>query len=60
MVTIRESHSGLSRSSDYHFVLEGGRLIHISRYAVSKRKIFKDMVEYVIDLSKLHGKKLLR
>ena len=58
-VTIRESHRGLSRSSEYHFVLEDSKLIYISRYAVSKRKIFKDTVEYVIDLSKLRGKEVV-
>jgi len=59
LLLLRESHCGLSRSSEYHFVIEGNRLVHISQYAVSKRKVFRDMIEYVIDLSKLRGKEVV-
>ena len=58
-ITVRESHGGLSSSSEYHYVVEGNKLVHISHYAVSQKRIFEDMVEYTIDLSKLQGKKII-
>jgi len=58
-ITVHESHAGLSSSSEYHYVVEGNRLVHISHYAVSQKRIFEDMVEYAIDLSKLQGKKII-
>ena len=58
-ITLRESHGGLSRSSEYHFVVEGNKLIHISYYAVSQKRIYEDMVEYTIDLDRLRGKKIV-
>jgi len=57
-VRVVEFHSGLSHSSDYHFVVDGGRLIHISHYAVSYKRI-DDMVEYIVDLGRLSGKTVI-
>jgi len=57
-ITIRESHRGLSRSSEYHFVIEGNRLIHISRFSISQKRDY-DMVKYVVDLSRLSGKRVV-
>ncbi len=58
-VAVRESHAGLSRSSEYHYVIEGNKLMHISHYAISQKRIFEDMVEYIVDLSKLQGKNII-
>jgi len=55
-VVVSESHRGLSKSSDYYFVIDGSRLMHISYYAASKRRTYGDMVEYVVDLEKLRDK----
>jgi len=57
-VGVVEFHSGLSHSSNYHFVIEGGRLIHISSYATSYERI-DDMVKYTVDLSRLSGKTIV-
>jgi len=57
-VRVVEFHSGLSHSSDYHFVVDGGRLIHISHYAVSCKSV-DDMVEYIVDLGRLSGKTVI-
>ncbi len=57
-VTVRESHRGLSRSSEYHFIIEGGMLVHISRYSISKRRVY-NIAEYVVDLSRLSGKRVI-
>ena len=56
--TVRESHRGLSRSSEYHFVVDESRLVHISHYAVSRKKVY-DSVEYLVDLSRLSGRKIV-
>lgn len=58
-IIARESHRGLSRSSQYHFVIEENRLLHISHYAVSQKKIYEDMVEYIVDLNRLYNKKIV-
>ncbi len=58
-ITVRESHRGLSRSSEYHFVVEGSKLVHISHYAISRRRIYEDTAEYTVDLNKLRGKKII-
>jgi len=42
-VRVVEFHSGLSHSN-YYFVVDGGRLTHVSRYAVSYKRV-DDMVE---------------
>jgi len=55
-ITLRESHRGLSKSSNYYFIIEGSRLVHISHYAASERKIYGDTVEYIVDLEKLYNK----
>jgi len=57
-VRVVEFHSGLSHSSNYHFVVDDGRLIHISRYAISYEKV-EDMVKYTVDLSRLSGKTII-
>lgn len=56
--TVRESHRGLSLSSEYHFVAEGNELRHISYYASSKRRISRDYVEYFLDPRNLYGKRM--
>lgn len=57
-VVLHESHRGLSRSSNYYFIAEENKLVHISRYAISQKKSY-DMVEYTVDLGKLCGKKVV-
>jgi len=57
-VRVVEFHSGLSHSSNYHFVVDDGRLTHISRYAISYEKV-EDMVKYTVDLSRLSGKTII-
>jgi hypothetical protein len=60
-VIVREWWGGLSRSSSYYFVIEGNRLVHISRYAkeveVDRRG---GRAEYAINLSDLKGLKVLK
>ena len=58
-IRVYEDHRGLSGSSEYHFVVEGGRLLHISHYAVSQRKLDWGMVEYMVDSSRLQGKEVI-
>ncbi|MEM4971876.1 MAG: hypothetical protein QXE01_11575 [Sulfolobales archaeon] len=58
-IIVRESHRGLSRSSQYYFVIEENRLLHISHYAVSQKKIYEDLVEYIVDLNRLYNKKIV-
>lgn len=55
---VSEFHKGLSKSSNYIFVIEGDSLIHISRYAVSIEKN-NDYAKYIVDLDSLRGKKVL-
>lgn len=57
-VTVREKHKGLSHNSRYYFVIDKNKLMHISSYAVSRRKVSRDTVEYVIDLDMLSGKEI--
>jgi len=57
-IRVVEFHSGLSHSSNYHFVVDDGRLTHISRYAISCKRV-DDMVEYTVDLSRLGGKTIV-
>jgi len=56
-VVVRESHRGLYRS-EYHFVIDGDRLVHISRYSLSQKKDY-DRAEYTVNLNKLRGKKIV-
>ena len=57
-ITITEFHKGLSRSSKYHFILEEDKLVHISRYAISKRT-YEDMAEYIVDINRIRHKKVI-
>lgn len=59
-VIVREWWGGLSRSSSYYFVIEGNRLVHISRYAKEAEVDRRDgRAEYVIDPHDLKGLKVL-
>jgi len=58
IVSVSESHRGLSRSSEYHYVVDEGKLNHISYYAISQRR-YEDIIEYVVDLNKLRGKEVV-
>lgn len=57
-VTVSEDHRGLSRSSNYYFIIEENKLMHISRYAISQRRNY-DYIEYYVDLSKLRDKRVV-
>lgn len=50
-----ELHGGLSKSSMYFFVIEGDRLVHISRYATNSRRVAGG-VEYEVDIGRLVDK----
>jgi hypothetical protein len=47
----------LSRSSNYYFIIEEDKLVHISRYALSVRRPYEDHVEYIVDLDRIRGKR---
>jgi hypothetical protein len=54
IVEVCEFREGL-RGGGYHYVVEGGKLIHISRYAVSREGV-RDLLCYHVDLGKLRGR----
>jgi len=56
IVEVCEFHEGL-RGGSYYFVVEGRRLVHISRYALSERRGYG--TSYYIDLSKVRGKTII-
>jgi hypothetical protein len=56
VVKVDEFHEGL-RGGSYYFVVEGRRLVHISRYALSERRGYG--TSYYIDLSKVRGKTII-
>jgi len=58
MVKVTEYKRGLSRSTSYHFVIDGNKLVHISKYAISIQDK-RDYVEYEVDLSRLIGKNII-
>jgi len=57
-VRVVEFHRGLSHSSNYYFVVNGDRLTHISRYAISHKKA-DEMIEYTVDLGRLSDKTII-
>jgi len=54
VVRVCEFHEGL-RGGGYHYVVEGDKLIHISRYAVSREEV-GDLICYHVDLGRLRGR----
>lgn len=54
-VRVSEDHRGLSKSSNYYYVIDGKFLRHISEYAVTKSKE-GDTAEYLVDLDKIRDK----
>jgi len=58
-VKVTESHRGLSRHSNYYFVIDGNKLVHISKYATLPPHKDSDRVEYTVDLSNLSGKTII-
>jgi hypothetical protein len=57
IVKVCEFHEGL-RGGGYHYVVEGDKLIHISRYSVSREGV-RDLLCYHVDLGKLRGRLVL-
>jgi len=57
-VKVCESFSGL-RGGDYHFIIEGNKLIHISHYGVISKRDYGGVC-YDVDLSKIKGKTVIR
>jgi len=55
---VSESHQGLSKSSNYYLVIEGNKLVHISRYAVSY-KDYGGFTEHIIDLDRIRNKSII-
>jgi len=60
MVKVTECKGGLSRSTDYYFVIDinSKRLDHISKYASSIHNK-GECIEYEVDLSRLGGKNII-
>jgi len=58
-INIEERHGGLSQSTDYHFIIEENKLVHISRYAVSSEKRPR-AVKYTLDLNKVKGSTVVK
>jgi hypothetical protein len=54
VVRICEFREGL-RGGDYHYVVEGNKLIHISRYSISREGV-GDLLCYYVDLGRLRGR----
>jgi hypothetical protein len=54
IVKVCEFHEGL-RGGGYHYVIEGNRLVHISRYAV-RREGVRELLCYYVDLGRLRGR----
>lgn len=57
-VEVFESHQGISKSSNYHFVIDGDSLYHISRYAISSTRN-DTYITYIVDLKKIYGKRVI-
>jgi hypothetical protein len=57
VVEVLEFHEGL-RGGSYHFVVEGRRLVHISRYA-SRGEKSHGMSRYYVDLDKIRGRTII-
>jgi len=58
-IKVTEWHKGLSRSSNYYLVVDGNKLVHISKYATLPSQKGFDLVEYIVDLSNLIGKTVI-
>jgi len=55
---ISEIHQGLTGSSTYCFSIEENNLVHISKYAIRKRKI-NYVIEYSLNFEMLRGKAII-
>jgi len=58
MVKVVEYKRGLTRSNSYYFIIDGNKLVHISKYATSIRDK-GEYIEYEVDLSRLSGKRII-
>ncbi|RLE87135.1 MAG: hypothetical protein DRJ67_05520 [Thermoprotei archaeon] len=60
MVELRvtEFHGGL-RKVLYYYVVEGGELVHLSKYSRSWRREAGGIVEYLVDLERIRGREIL-
>jgi len=58
MIKVFEFKGGLRKSTEYHFVIDDNKLIHLSKYAISVQDK-GDHIEYEVDLSKLSGKNII-
>jgi hypothetical protein len=60
MVSITEvdEYHSILRGGLYYYVEDGGKLIHISKYAFSKRKI-REVITYYIDLEKIRDRTII-
>ncbi|BFH72210.1 hypothetical protein SJAV_01540 [Sulfurisphaera javensis] len=57
-VEVFESHQGISKSSNYHFVIDGNSLYHISRFAISSTRNGTN-ITYIVDLKRIYGKRVI-
>jgi len=57
--SVIEENSGLNTSVRYYFVIDGNKLVHISKYAVSSREVLDNLIEYLVNLNKLRGKTIV-
>jgi hypothetical protein len=57
VVEVSEFREGL-HGGGYYFIVEGRRLIHISRYALKEEK-YDTMVRYYVDLDKVKGRTVI-
>jgi len=59
IIEVDEYGNGLNTSVDYYFVIDGNRVVHISKYAIS---IYRERygVRYKVDLNMLRGKTVIR
>jgi hypothetical protein len=53
VIEVSEFHEGL-HGGCYYFIVEGKRLVHISRYAL-KEENYDTMVRYYVDLNEVRG-----
>jgi len=58
LVKVTEFKEGLSGSTTYYFVIDGNKLIHISKYATLIQNK-RDYIEYEVDPSRLSGKRIV-
>jgi len=58
IVKVEESHNGLS-DGDYHFIVENGKLVHISYYASYEEKGYK-YSQYYVDMERIRGKTVIK